>query len=91
MKQEIHAFHVGDRVNVVRVSSGIGAMSCHVGMTGTIVELKDTVYGLWLDYIPAHRGHTCCGKTPEGYGWYVLAEEIEKLKHETAVEVGDLL
>lgn len=73
-------FHIGDRVRVedrVRVDNTFLAI---VGDEGTIVEIGEIEPSIWRVGVRFDKyidGHTCGGRCEDGYGWYVLPENLE--------------
>ena len=75
----MYKFKVGDRV-VSKVRAPEWLTSIKVGTTGTVVDVKSEgmSLGVHWDFDPkSNRAHSCSGKCPEGYGWYVRAAEVE--------------
>lgn len=67
-------FHIGDRV---RVDNTFLALD---GDEGTIVEIGEIDSSIWRVGVRFDKhidGHTCGGLCEDGYGWYVLPENLE--------------
>lgn len=75
----MYKFKVGDRI-VSKVCAPQGLKSLKVGTTGTVVDVKNGGMSLgvhWDFERKSNRAHNCDRRCPDGYGWYVMATDVE--------------
>ena len=76
MKTEVF---IGDRIKITK--------GTWVGETGVVASFVSGNIGIKFDEYNEGR-HNLQGEIPEGYGWYVGREDLEKIEHE--LQNGDL-
>ena len=80
MLLEYDEYQIGDRVRCISDNN-----PRTLGKIGTVIDLS--VYGnVGVDFGEDIGGHSIGGKTRFGYGWYLMAEEVELVSNKKESE-----
>ena len=87
---QVQGFQVGDLVIAAKdypqyndnIRKGQDGVICHI-------DIEDDMIGVDWEFDVA--GHSCDGHCPNGYGWYVKAEEIELSVVEQGIDEDSFL